>query len=319
MFLKERALEWVGMSFEDCFAMFDLGWQREFGSHFVSGLCALEMAILDLKTKALGVSLGSYLRSQQEGIEIKAFLENRFECDITVPALSEKEAVQFLKKLSGHGFRSFKVKVTGADLAADRDRVLVTQQFVPKGGQITLDGNQGFDVSGAIALCRTLEDLGIEVSLFEQPHPKEDWKAFVALAQELACPVCLDESVKKRSDLEKALSFGLPFWLNLKIMKSGIRETYLLGNMAKGSGVPLMIGGMVESDLAMTCSLQVLQALGGVDIVDLDTPFFLESLVSKNSAYSAASSILEVADGPGLGLDFHDFCFLQPLFSGSCS
>jgi L-alanine-DL-glutamate epimerase-like enolase superfamily enzyme len=63
-----------------------------------------------------------------------------------------------------------------------------------------------------------------------------------------------------------------------------------------------MIGGMMETDLAMACSLQLCAALGGVDVCDLDTPFYLREQACNGSPWSEASAFLRVPTGAGVGL-----------------
>ena len=308
-FLPLRCKELQGLLPLEGLGLLDDAWTRDYGAYFEAGMCCLEMAMLDLHCHQEGILLQDFLRS---GVNSVQFCQPKISCDITVPALSETEVRKFLDGLVGYGFESFKVKVTGMNIDEDLNRVLVTNEYVPKGGQLTLDGNQGFDAAMALDFVQQLKLLNVKVALFEQPHPKHNWDEFVTLAESLEIPICLDESIKKIKDLEKAIGFHVPFWLNLKIMKSGVRETFRLGIRAKELGIGLMIGGMVESDVAMSCSLHVLGALGGVDIVDLDTPFFMTELICQNSPYRQASANLSVPSvGSGLGLVYLDK-FLGP-------
>jgi L-alanine-DL-glutamate epimerase-like enolase superfamily enzyme len=45
---------------------------------------------------------------------------------------------------------------------------------------------------------------------------------------------------------------------------------------ARAAGLGLMIGGMVETSLAMTAAAHFAAGLGGFDFVDLDTPLWLK-------------------------------------------
>ena len=63
--------------------------------------------------------------------------------------------------------------------------------------------------------------------------------------------------------------------LNLKLMKHGIAEALDIAAVGRAAGLKLMIGGMVESVLAMTTSACLAAGLGGFSFVDLDTPLFL--------------------------------------------
>ena len=68
-----------------------------------------------------------------------------------------------------------------------------------------------------------------------------------------------------------------PHVLNVKLMKSGVSEALDIVAVARSSGMSLMIGGMLESTLAMSMSACFAAGQGGFEFVDLDTPLFLAS------------------------------------------
>ncbi len=63
--------------------------------------------------------------------------------------------------------------------------------------------------------------------------------------------------------------------VNIKLMKCGIADALEIAALCKTQGIGLMIGGMVESILAMTVSACFASGLGGFCFVDLDTPLFM--------------------------------------------
>jgi L-alanine-DL-glutamate epimerase-like enolase superfamily enzyme len=58
-------------------------------------------------------------------------------------------------------------------------------------------------------------------------------------------------------------------------MKAGVAEALQVAAVARAAGLGLMIGGNVESILAMTMSTCFAAGLGGFGYADLDTPLFL--------------------------------------------
>jgi L-Ala-D/L-Glu epimerase len=82
-------------------------------------------------------------------------------------------------------------------------------------------------------------------------------------------------------------------------MKCGLVHAHEIARLAKAGGLGVMIGGMMESGLAMTCSAQMAAGLGFIDYVDLDTPFFLTStprgvggnpFLSRNGVYDFSNA-----------------------------
>jgi len=63
--------------------------------------------------------------------------------------------------------------------------------------------------------------------------------------------------------------------INIKLTKAGIAAALEIVDVARARGLALMIGGNVESILAMTTSACFAAGLGGFRFADLDTPLFL--------------------------------------------
>ena len=78
-----------------------------------------------------------------------------------------------------------------------------------------------------------------------------------------------------RSLLRRIAREGLAQVLNIKLVKSGVADALEIVEVARASGLGLMIGGMVETRIAMGFSAHLAAGLGGFDWIDLDTPLLL--------------------------------------------
>ena len=67
-------------------------------------------------------------------------------------------------------------------------------------------------------------------------------------------------------------------------------------------GMPLMVGGMVETRLGMTAGAHLAAALGGVPFVDLDTAWLLQD-DPYAGGYRAEGPHYSLGEEPGLGID----------------
>ena len=86
-----------------------------------------------------------------------------------------------------------------------------------------------------------------------------------------------------------------------KIMKMGVLDAFDIAVTTKTMGLDLMIGGMIETRLAMGCSLCLVAGLGTINHLDLDTPLLMtEDPFSGGYQYNGPELIL--SDSPGLGL-----------------
>jgi L-alanine-DL-glutamate epimerase-like enolase superfamily enzyme len=138
-----------------------------------------------------------------------------------------------------------------------------------------LDANGGFSVDEALALSAALTSRGIRIAQFEQPIAPGSWEALGEVRAKTGLRIALDESVSCASDVDAAVRHRAADAVNVKIMKSGIHEAVAIVRAAERAGIDRMIGGLVETRLAMGTSACIAAGLGGFLVVDLDTPLFL--------------------------------------------
>jgi L-alanine-DL-glutamate epimerase-like enolase superfamily enzyme len=193
--------------------------------------------------------------------------------DVTVTASDVDHAARTALSYADRGFSAFKIKV-GRDIASDVERIAAVHARVPR-ARLFLDGNGGYDGDGALALLAELARRAITVELFEQPVPRDDRDGLARIGREGGVMVCADESVRDAREVFELAAERSVGAINLKIMKAGVVETVAMWQVARAAGLSCMIGGMVESELAMSFSAELASALGSMAFVDLDTPLFL--------------------------------------------
>jgi L-alanine-DL-glutamate epimerase-like enolase superfamily enzyme len=96
-----------------------------------------------------------------------------------------------------------------------------------------------------------------------------------ALAAETGWPVAADEGVANADDARKIARERAAQIINIKLMKAGVAEALEIARVAREAGIGLMIGGNIESILAMTMSACFAAGFGGFNYADLDTPLFM--------------------------------------------
>jgi L-alanine-DL-glutamate epimerase-like enolase superfamily enzyme len=168
--------------------------------------------------------------------------------------------------------------------------------------QISLDGNQGCTYESARTIVRSLAQQGVRPIFFEQPLPEDDWQGMTKLTAEGEIKICADELVKTPADARRVVDEKAAHVINLKFVKSGLRNAIEIARIAIASKLELMIGGMLESEIMMTASLHAASVISEIRYVDLDTPFFFEKRLTKESPYHANSAWLNVPNSHGLGL-----------------
>ena len=197
---------------------------------------------------------------------------SRVATDVTITIVPPAQAAAAARRISRLGVGTIKIKV-GRDENEDEARVLAAGGAAPR-ARLILDANQGYSARQAVALVRRLRRRGVEPALFEQPVDKRDWDGLARVERDGRLPVAADESVATRRDALEMVRRKACSVVNVKLMKSGLLEAWDIALICRAGGLRLMIGGMVESSLAMACAAHVAAGIGGFEFIDLDTPLW---------------------------------------------
>ena len=228
--------------------------------------CGLETALLDAHCHSLGLPLwmlwgGADLREH--------------ETDITIPIETLGKTVALVRGWHSKGFRLFKMKI-GRDVDGDVRRLEAVHREFPEVAFIG-DGNQGFSREECFAFVRGVARFGGRLRLLEQPLVREDLDGLAAIRRETGIAVAADESVRSLLDAQQVVAQRAADYINIKIMKTGVMEAREIALFTLASGLKLMIGGMVETRIAMGCSFGLVLGMRGFEVLDLDTPLLLDT------------------------------------------
>ncbi|TVR52327.1 MAG: dipeptide epimerase [Puniceicoccaceae bacterium] len=230
-----------------------------------SALAALEMALLDALARRMGCPLWSWFGGAEAELEI----------DYTITTGSSEEAAVTAGQATAAGFRILKVKVGGrAGVRHDVDRFRAIGEAAP-GVRLIVDANASLTRAEARELLEGLRLLPLRPVLLEQWLAKDDLDGMAALTAEAGIPVAADESVATAADAFRIARLKAANYLNIKLMKAGLLEAMEVAAVARAAGLGLMIGGNVESGLAMAVAAGFAAGQGGFHFADLDTPLFL--------------------------------------------
>jgi L-alanine-DL-glutamate epimerase-like enolase superfamily enzyme len=225
---------------------------------------------------ALGMALADAW-GQRHGVPLRLLFGaagHRVRSDVTVTIVPPEQARASARRIISLGCDTIKIKI-GKDADDDEARVRAVAS-VKKGLRLILDANQGYGPRQALSLLKRLRRAGVEPSLFEQPAAKGDWKGLAAVHRLGKIAVAADESVSSREDALKMARVKAVQVVNVKLMKCGLLEAWDIALISRAAGLGLMMGGMVETSLAMACAAHLAAGVGGFSYIDLDTPLWLE-------------------------------------------
>ena len=262
--------------------------------------CALEMAILDALTRHLRVPLWAFFGGR--GTEL--------DTDMTITAGDARHAAAAAVACQARGIHTLKIKVGAEAPTVDAERVAAVHRAAP-GAKLLADANGGYTPEQAKQFLDELAERQVPLELFEQPVERERWLELAPLVRSpsrsrpaLPVSICADESVRSAADALHLIREGAVDAVNIKPMKSGIVEALAIWDVATAAGLKLMIGGMLESVLAMSFSTHLAAGLGGFTYVDLDTPMFIAEhpFAGGFEQDGARLSVARVEAGHGVGM-----------------
>lgn len=249
---------------------------------------ALESAVLDAWLRRREESLASYLGA----------VRSRIECGVSVGITPTAD--RMIEEIAGYvarGYRRVKLKIEpGRDLAVVR---AVREAFpeVP----LSVDANAAYSPADA-PLFEALDELGLV--MIEQPLAHDDLLDHAKLQSRLATPICLDESIRHSRDAAAAIELGACRVINIKPGRvGGLLEARRVHDVAREHGIPVWIGGMLETGIGRAANAAA-AAMPGVTMPgdtsgsdryfaeDLTVPFVVDP-----------DGTMAVPQGPGIGVE----------------
>lgn len=256
---------------------------------------AFDMALFDLAAKAKDVPLYQYLGGY--------YFEP--ESDITIGIDSAEKMAHRAKELVNHRKVKFlKIKL-GKNPEEDIKRMYAIKEAVGKHIKLRIDANQGWDYEGAVLALTAMENMGIEFC--EQPMHKKMDEKMPALRRISKVPIMADESVFDHYDAIRLIKNKACDYVNIKVSKAGgILEALKIHDVCAEAEIPNMLGGMLESRLALSANVHLALACPNIQFYDLDTCLlgFKEDPVKGGVTFE--NMVIKTPDYPGIGADMDD-------------
>jgi o-succinylbenzoate synthase len=247
---------------------------------------AIEAAVLDAWLRARGESVAGFLGATRE----------RVPCGVSVGIAPSTEAL--LEEIHGYlarGYRRVKLKI---EPGSDVEVVQGVRDALPE-TPLSVDANAAYRLEN-LSVFQALDELGLV--MIEQPLDHEDLADHARLQGQLNTPVCLDESIRSAHDATVAIEMGACRIINIKPGRvGGILEARRVHDVAAEAGVPVWIGGMLETGVGRGPNV-ALAAMPGVTMPgdtsasdryfteDITEPFVLDP-----------DGTMAVPTGPGIG------------------
>ena len=224
-------------------------YSRNWASIAAYAIAGIEMALLDIKGKALGVPVAELLGGiSRSKVPVIGYLF------IDEPEANAAKAADFVA--AGH--TELKLKV-GRDLAQDHDSVAAIRERVGPDVKIRIDANMNWSVPAAIKWIRALEQYDLQY--VEQPVPDFDLAGMAQVRRAVATPIAADESCTTvRSAVELIKADACDVFVVYPSEAGGLTRALQIGALAAAAGKWCAIGSWAELGVATTANAHLAAA-----------------------------------------------------------
>ncbi|MBL7726859.1 MAG: dipeptide epimerase [Dinghuibacter sp.] len=263
---------------------------------------AFDMALYDLAAKTAGMPLYQYL-----GGTARKMLT-----DITVgighPEQMAEQALNFVQ----NGATILKIKL-GKQPAEDIERIKQIRTAVGDGIEIRTDANQGWAAEEAL---QALTGIGkYNIAFCEQPMRRYNDHLLPELRRSSPVKIMADESVFDHYDAQRLTDASACDYVNIKFAKSGgILEARNIVQVCAQAGIPCMMGGMLESRLALSAFAHFAAAHEPIIFYDMDTCMLGHKTDPVTGGVRYEQYHVVLPEGNGIGADVDD-AFLNQCVS----
>jgi L-Ala-D/L-Glu epimerase len=220
---------------------------------------AFDMALYDIAAQHANQPLYEFLGG----------IKKEMLSDITVGIGSPETMAKQAKVFVENGATILKIKL-GKDVATDVARIKAIRENIGNNIAIRIDANQGWSVDDATNALTQLEQYNIEFC--EQPMRTYNDEYLPALIKASPIKIMADESVYNHHDALRLIKNKACDYINIKFAKSGgIHEALKIIAVSKKHDIPCMMGGMLESRVALSAFAHFAAANPQIIFYDMDT------------------------------------------------
>jgi L-alanine-DL-glutamate epimerase-like enolase superfamily enzyme len=261
---------------------------------------AFDMALYDLAAKRAGLPLYKYLGGSKKPLQT----------DLTIGIASPESMAATAKDFISRGVQILKVKL-GKDASTDIERIRLIREAVGAQPRIRIDANQGWTFEEAKSVLQAIA--AYEVDFCEQPMRYWNDAQLPLLRQHSPIRIMADESVFDHHDAERLIQAGACDYVNIKFAKSGgIREALRINEVCEASAIPCMMGGMLESRVALTAFAHFATTQDNIVFYDMDTCMLGHKVDPVTGGVRYNNYFVEIPDSIGIGADVEE-SFLSGL------
>ena len=220
---------------------------------------AIEMGWWTLQSRLTGNPLHELLGGEKKSVLAGA----DFGIQDSIEILLEK-----IQEVVDVGCPRIKLKVSPS---WDLDVLRIVTKTFPK-SVFHIDCNAAYSLSD-IDFFRAIDNIGL--AFIEQPLHYRDIIDHAELSKKIQTPICLDERVVDPFSAEQAIRIGACQYINIKPGRvGGFYNSIKIHDMAYNAGIPVWVGGMLESSIGRALCIELATLKNCVYPNDISPPTY---------------------------------------------
>jgi L-alanine-DL-glutamate epimerase-like enolase superfamily enzyme len=274
-------------------------------------VAAVEIAVWDVAAKLAGVPLYRLLADRYNG--------GRFDTRVEVYAAGgyyypDEGADRLVDEMRGYldqGYTHLKMKIGGASLDEDMQRIETVVGLVGDGSRLAVDANGRFDLENAIAYGERMESYGLR--WYEEAGDPLDYGLQAELGRHYSAPFATAENLFSHQDVRNLIRYAaLRPEVDILQMDPGL--SYGIVELVDMLDVLRDAGWSRERVIPHGGHLMALHMAAGLQLGGNESyPGIFQPFGGFGEAHEVVDGVIEIADTPGIGLE--DKAELRPVLA----
>ncbi len=286
----------------DCYR--DAYWRG--GPVLMSALAGVEMALWDIKGKALGVPcyqlLGGKVRDS-----VPIYVNGWFSPAKTPDEFAEKAKEVAAKKFLGCKWDPFGKawqQISKHDLNSAMECIAKVAEVVGEDVQLLIEGHGRFDIPTAVKIGRRLEDF--DIFWFEEPIPPDDKEGMKQVKDRVRVSIAAGERLYNRYEYRQFFELGCSDYIQPDISHAGgLFEMRMLGAEAEARHIGFCPHNP-SGPVANAATLQLAACVPNFVMLEMmmtDVPYRAE-ICDEDLTIKGGRMVIQ--DRPGIGIDLNE-------------
>lgn len=286
----------------DCYR--DAYWRG--GPVLMSALAGVEMALWDIKGKALGVPCYQLLGGKVRDA-VPIYVNGWFSPAKTPDEFAEKAKEVAAKKFLGCKWDPFGKawqQISKHDLNRAMECIAKVAEVVGEDVQLLIEGHGRFDIPTAVKIGRRLEEF--DIFWFEEPIPPDDKEGMKQVKDRVRVSIAAGERLYNRYEYRQFFELGCSDYIQPDISHAGgLFEMRMLGAEAEARHIGFCPHNP-SGPVANAATLQLAACVPNFVMLEMmmtDVPYRAE-ICDEDLTIKAGKMV--IPDRPGLGIDLNE-------------